>query len=269
MAWLYTLPSWLVGFLFVAALLAVALPGHRLFRRLVKIEYDSECGSLSMAMLAVVAMILSLLLAFSPVSVWEAYGKAEDAVEAEASVAGELVRDMGVYGGPLALASREAVKDYLETVIRDEWPAMAKGGRSKVAAEKMDMIFHKAALIEPRTAREEIMLAEIWDKANELNVHRRARVDAAGSSAVPAALWAILLLGVLLNFLLFYLLPVSRLNDWLLGLYAAMLGLMLFFIFAMDYPFAGNVSISPAPLEYSLQGMALWDSKPPLPELKK
>lgn len=266
MAWLYNFPNWLVCCMFVVGLVAVALGGHRLFRRLVALEYTTESGGLAMAMLAVVAMILSLLLAFSSVSVWEAYGAAEAAVEAEASVAGELVRDLGVYGGTRAAASREAVRDYLKSVITEEWPAMSDGGSSEIAAEKFDMIFHKAALIEPRSPREQIMLAEIWDKANELNIHRRARIDAAGSSAVPGALWAILLLGVLLNYLLFYLLPISRHNDWLLGLYAAMLGLMLFFIFAMDYPFAGNVSVLPAPYEHSLQSMVQWDSEPPLPE---
>lgn len=265
MTFLYDLPNWLVCLLFIFALTASAVGGHRVFRRLIKLEYPPDSCNLAMAMLAVVAMILSLLLAFSSVSVWEAYCAAEASSEAEASVAGELVRDMGIYGGKQASASREAVRDYLRSVVSEEWPAMKEGRRSRVTAEKFDNIFHVTARLEPKTPREQIMLAEIWDKANNLNVHRRVRIDSAGSSAVPGPLWATLLLGVLINYALFYLLPVSRFNDWLLGLYAAMLGLMLFLVFAMDYPYAGRLSISPAPFEESLEIMDLWDHEPVLP----
>lgn len=269
MTFLYNFPNWLVCVLFVTVLVAAALGGHRLFRRLVDIKQTPDTCGLAMAMLAVVAMILSLLLAFSSVSVWEAHRGAAASTETEASIAGELVRDLGVYGGSQAAASRRAVQSYLESVISEEWPAMQKGLGLRITEEKYDFIFHSIALIEPRTPREQIMLAEIWDKTNEINLHRRERIDAAGSSAVPASLWGILLLGVVCNYLLFYLLPVTRLNDWLLGLYAAMLGLMLFFIFVMDYPFAGNVSVSPEPFEHSLQYMKQWDAEPPLPELKR
>lgn len=261
MLWLYDYPNWLVGAAIIAVMVGAALLGHRLWRRWFAWEYSPENSGLAMAMLAVVAMILSLLLAFSSVSVWEAYGSAEAAAAAEASVSGQLVRDLAIFGGPAASAAREAVREYLQTVISDEWPAMAQGGHAETASHKFNAIFRRAALLEPHTAREEIMLAEIWAKTNELNLHRRGRLNAAGGSAVPDALWATLLLGIILNYLLFYVLPVSRLNDLMLGLYAATLGLMLFFIVVMDRPFAGAVSVSPAPYESALQSMQRWDAE--------
>ena len=69
--------------------------------------------------------------------------------------------------------------------------------------------------------------------------------------------------GILFNFLLFYLLPVSRLNDWMLGLYAGMLGLMLFFLIVMDYPFAGSLRLSTYPYQSALQSMQFWDAETP------
>jgi len=138
---------------------------------------------------------------------------------------------------------------------------MAKGTNSEEAAHKFNAIFRAAAMIEPRTAREQILLGEIWSKVNELNLSRRGRLNAAGGSAVPAALWWTLLLGILLNFMLFWVLPVSRLNELLLGLYAAMLGLTLFFIVAMDRPFAGSIRVSTGPCENALRSMQRWDAE--------
>lgn len=264
MLWLYHYPNWLVGFAIVAAIIGVALSGHRLWRRLVGFRCTAEDSGMVMGMLAVVAMMLSLLLAFSSMSVWEVYGSAESAVASEASVSGELVRDLSVYGGPSATAAREAVRNYLRTVIKDEWPAMAQGSHSEAAAHAFNAIFHRAAAIAPRNAREEILLAEIWSKINELNVFRRGRLNSADGSAVPGALWGTLLLGILFNFLMFYLLPVTRLNNWMLGLYAGTLGLMIFFIIVMDRPFAGGVSISTVPYENALKSMLRWDAEIPL-----
>jgi hypothetical protein len=261
MIWIYNYPNWLIGLVLVSLMVGIALGGHRLFRKLVPWEATEESNALALGMLGIVAMMLSLLLAFSSVSVWEAYSSAEAAAVNEASVSGELVRDLAVYGGPKAAAAREAVRDYLQTVVDKEWPAMAKGGHSEEASHKFNAIFRVAALIEPRTAREEIMLGEIWSKANELNLHRRGRLNCAGVSAVPGALWWTLLIGIMINFTLFYLLPVKSFNDLLQGLYAGMLGLTLFFIVVMDQPFSGAVSVSPDPAKEALVSMRRWDAE--------
>lgn len=261
MLWLYNLPNWLVCTLFIGALSGAALGGHRLWHRLGLPQYDEEYRGLAMGMLGVVAMVLSLLLAFSSVSVWEAYSGAEAAAANEASVSDELVRDLSVYGGPAAQSAREAVRTYLGSVIKEEWPALAAGGDSEATALKFDAIFHRAAAITPRGAREEILLDEIWDKANELNIHRRARLASAGGSAVPGALWGTIVLCLLFNFLLFFGMPATRAAGFLLGLYSATLALLLFFIVAMDRPFTGAVSVTPAAYENALEDMERWDSE--------
>ena len=261
MMWIYDLPNWLVFLLLSAGMVAAALGGHRLWRRFFKLEYDPETSGLAMGMLGVVAMILSLLLAFSSVTVWEAYSAAESAVASEASVSGELVRDLAVYGGPAASEAREAVRTYLRAVISDEWPAMAARGYSEPTAHKFNAIFHKAAVINPKGAREEILLTEIWDKTNELNIYRRARLSCAGGSVVPGALWGTMALCIVFNFMLCYGMRVTRLSDFMLGIYAATLGLLLFFIVAMDRPFTGSVSVSPEPYETALESMKRWDAE--------
>lgn len=46
-----------------------------------------------------------------------------------------------------------------------------------------------------------------------------------------------------------------------LGIYAATLGLLLFFLVAMDRPFTGLVSVSPEPYETALESMKRWDAE--------
>lgn len=60
-------------------------------------------------------------------------------------------------------------------------------------------------------------------------------------------------------FLQFYALPVNRLNDTMQGLYAATLGLLIFFIVVMDRPYAGSVCVEPSAFKSALQSMERWD----------
>jgi len=261
MMWLYDYPNWVTGLLFISVTVGVALSGQRLAQRSFFRDCNPENSALAMGMMAVVAMMLSLLLALSSVSVWQAFNSADASAAAEASVSVQLERDLAVYGGTAANSTREAVRDYLQSVIKDEWPVMEKGGYSDVTAHKFNAIFRRAARIDPRTPREQALIAVIWGKTNELNLHRSSRLSAAAASAVPSALWATLLLGILFNFLLIYILPYSRVNALMLGVYAAMLGLMMFFTFAMDHPFSGSVSISPDAYESALVSMQRWDGE--------
>jgi len=257
---IYDLPNWLIGIMTVFVMSGIALGGFYLWKKCIKWENNEDANGNAIAILGVVAMVLSLLLAFSAVSVWEAYSGADSAAAAEASVSGELVRDLAVYGID-AKPSRMAVRDYLNSVITDEWIAMSKGENAETSAHKFNVIFHKIALIEPKNKQQEILLAEIWGKVNQLNEYRRGRLNIASGSAVPGALWGTIIFGIIFNYILFFLLPYNKFNRFLLAVYAAMLGLLLFFIIVMDHPFTGSVSVSPYAYEQAIKSMDRWDTE--------
>ena len=67
------------------------------------------------------------------------------------------------------------------------------------------------------------------------------------------------LLGTPLTLLTTFVLPVSRLNIAMIAALACSLGLVFFFIIAMDRPFAGRESISPTPFRSAIENMKRWD----------
>jgi hypothetical protein len=68
----------------------------------------------------VVATINALLLAFVAVSVWEAFGEAEEAVVNEANVVGELARDLVAFDSVQARDARRLLRDYAASVVSEE-----------------------------------------------------------------------------------------------------------------------------------------------------
>ena len=257
---LYDLPNWLFGSLIVVCWAGVGLGGHALFHRLCRVHFPEADRNLAITLLAVVATVNSLLLAFSAISVWEAYGKAESAVSSEATVIGELGRDLAVFGSPESRLARERLKAYARVVLAKEWPAMQGEQASPPTWDAFEGMFRAVGDIRPASPYQMTLMPEIWARVNEMIEYRHDRLEAAAGQ-VPATLWAVVLLGTLLTLLPSYVLPRTAFNRAAIGLLSVSMGLVFFFVAAMDRPFAGHESVSPAPIVMTLGNMERWDTQ--------
>lgn len=264
MLFLYDLPNWLMGVVVVGSCMIVALTSFFIFKMLVRREFSEQQIGAAMGMVGVIATITSLLLAFSAVSVWEAFNASDSSVINEANDAAMLARDLASFGGADAHRTREAVKKYCRIAIDEEWPLMSKGEISINAWNQIDVIFHEASTLEPRTENQKVLLQEIWNRINELTKHRRERIHES-ESEVPGTLWAVVLLGSALTFLFTFVLPVKPFSIALISGLACALGLVFFFIIAMDHPFAGKESISHEPFDSTIRNMDRWDANASIP----
>ena len=213
------------------------------------------------------ATINSLLLAFSAVSVWESFGSAEEAVVNEANTVGALARDLAVFGSPEAAGARAMLRQYAEMVIADEWPTMQRGEADVKTWTLFDQTFRAIATLDVETTRHETLMYEIFQRTNELLKQRRTRLYTA-TSEVPGTLWAVVLIGTVLSMATTVVLPPTRFNLAMVGSLALSIGLVFYFIVAMDRSFAGKESISVAPFESAIENMDRWDREveaPPAP----
>jgi hypothetical protein len=101
-------------------------------------------------------------------------------------------------------------------------------------------------------------MPEIWARTNELLKLRRERLHAANSE-IPSTLWWVVLIETVLTFAITYVMPATRFNVLIISALAASMGLVFFFLIAMDRPFAGRESISTAPYISALDNMDRWD----------
>jgi hypothetical protein len=99
---------------------------------------------------------------------------------------------------------------------------------------------------EPSSDRERITHAEVVRSLDELVRLRTERLQSV-TAGLPAALWSVVLIGALLNFVLTYLFWVDDLplHATLVSLFATFVGLLVFLTAAMDNPFRGEFSVSP------------------------
>jgi hypothetical protein len=260
MLFLYDIPNWLMGVAIIGTTMVLSYAGYFAFHRIWRPVFTDDNKSVAMAVLAVIATINSLLLAFSAISVWESFGSADEAVVEEANTVGALARDLAVFDSAESREARRMLREYAEKVVSTEWNDMRRGEANIDVWNSFDRMFLAIGHIEPDTPRRAALMAEIWLRTNELLKERRSRLYTSASE-VPGTLWAVVLIGTVLTIAMTFVLPPIRFNLWMIGVLTLSIGLVFYLIIAMDRPFAGEESISPAPFVSAIDNMQRWDSE--------
>jgi hypothetical protein len=107
-------------------------------------------------------------------------------------------------------------------------------------------LFQKViANFEPVTKGQEILHAEALRQYNDMILLRRQRLQSIGTG-IPGVMWYVVGVGAVINTLLILCFRM-RLDIHLVigGLLSFFVGVLIFLVAAMDYPFRGEVSVGP------------------------
>ena len=133
-------------------------------------------------------------------------------------------RDLDGYPRPLRDHLETMMRDYTKTVIELEWPAHKRGVALEDGDAILDRLENMLMSFEPAIDREKILHADVLRSWNTVVDQRRLRLQAVRRACRPA-LWAVVLLGAVINCILTYLFWVE--NLWL---HASLVGLLAIFI---------------------------------------
>jgi hypothetical protein len=100
---------------------------------------------------------------------------------------------------------------------------------------------------QPATDGQCVVYGEVMRAFNTLVEFRRRRIEAA-SFAVPASLWAVVLLGAVISFFTSHVFRVESLlvHGLMTAMLTSMIALLVSFIAATDHPYCGANAIEPA-----------------------
>jgi hypothetical protein len=151
---------------------------------------------------------------------------------------------------PTGPAILKGIADYYVIVINEEWPLMAKKQFSQNADSKFDDLWQNLTAFSPTDAREKDLHTAGLQTLVKLSDQRRLRFVLANRS-LPVLLWVLLIAGgvILLGFANFFGLRYQRSQALMTAALAAVVGLSLFAVAALNHPFGGGVRVSPAEME--------------------
>jgi hypothetical protein len=229
-----------------AAILSIA--GLLVFHRLVPHRLRSEHNDVAGFTMAIAGVVYAVLLAFIAVAVWQGYGQADMLVQSEANLVGNLYRDTAGLPDPQAQELRHTLFVYAETVVQDEWPALAAGSDNAAAGwQLLDSLHLTLVQIQSEDTGTESIRTEMLHSLDELYNARRGRFHSA-SVELPPVLWWNLLAGAALLLAFCYLFgpPNLAMHAATVSLLGATIGLVLILILLLIHPFEGDNHISAA-----------------------
>jgi len=236
----------------IGAVCLAALAGLELVQRLVPAESRKPHNDVAGFIYAALGVIYAVLLALVVIAVWEEYEAASVTVEQEANALAEIAWLAHRLPEPEGVHLQELARSYAEEVVDKEWPLMEQGQAPLMTPVEetptgwtlIDDIRASLQEIEPRTQADEQLYAEGLDQVQRLGDARRMRLVAA-EEGVPAVLWAVLIFGgvAAIGFTYLFGLESTWAHRLMVVTLAAVIGLVLFTIGAMEHPFSGAARI--------------------------
>jgi hypothetical protein len=142
----------------------------------------------------------------------------------------------------------QTLKEYAAVVIHAEWPVQRRGELPNAGWRPLRKLHDQLVKFQPDTRGEAVMQAEFLRSLNELYKARGARLTVAAGH-IPVVIWWIIGISGALTTAFTYLFGFHsfRMHLTMTGAVAASLALVVVLILALDWPFRGDVSVSPAP----------------------
>ncbi|HYQ83407.1 MAG TPA: hypothetical protein VEP28_05305 [Rubrobacter sp.] len=246
----------------ISGICLLSLGGLELVQRLVPADSRQQHNDVAGFIYAALGVIYAVLMALVVIAVWEEYGAASDTVEQEANAAADIFWLADQLPEPRGTHVQELVRSYAEEVVHREWPLMEQGRAPLMRQERgtpagwtiIDDIRQDIQGFEPRTKAEEQLYAEGLDQVDTLADARRMRLVAA-EEGVPGVLWAVLIFGGIaaVGFTYLFGLESTWAHRLMVMTLAAVIGLVLFTIGALEYPFAGGARIGTGAFDLILE----------------
>ncbi|GHG44302.1 MULTISPECIES: bestrophin-like domain [Streptomyces] len=243
------LSSFTLAVVLVGGTVAFAVAGSVLLRRRHPSLADGEHNDMVGVTLGMFGAIYGIILAFVIVTLWTQLESTQTIVAAEATDVALIARDAAAFPPPVRADLDAALSDYVHTVVEQQWPLMREG-RPRYGATERSLVaaFEVLQAYDPKSPREEVFYEEAVGHLNDVAAQRRARITMA-EQELPPLLQVLAFGGALVLVPLTFLYGMRRLRIQVLFVasVAALIGFSLLLVLVLDRPFAGELSVSPAP----------------------
>ncbi|HPX37565.1 MAG TPA: DUF4239 domain-containing protein [Mycobacterium sp.] len=250
------LPIWLVGIIVVggaAAIGVVLVYGLDLFvKRHRGEEYNSVVSDGFQAVGTIYAIVTGLLV----FGVFTTFQESTQQSADEASTLVLMYRNAQAFPQPQRDQAQQAVVAYINSVIDDEWPALADGAGSPKTSQAIDRLFDVYNPMSP-DARWADQYARSVDDLSDVVKLRNELIDNARDS-LPPIYWFLLFAGGFVTLLYLSLAYVEKkaMHALAVGLMAVMLGLVIFLLLEVNHPFRGEIAVPKTNFENALTSIS-------------
>ncbi|MGN6645656.1 MAG: DUF4239 domain-containing protein [Cytophaga sp.] len=244
--WLYDLPLVLSFSIVVGSMTLFSIAGIFILKPFVSKWWEGHDNNDQIAFyLSAIGVFYGITLGLLAAGVWENFEDAEEKVLMESSAINALYRDVTAFPEPEREILQKKLAYHLEYIINVAWPLHNKG-IAKTDGTQILTDFHQTLYsFEPKTKREEIVMAEALRQFNKISELRRLRLSSV-KQGMPGIVWAMILVGAAITIAICWLfnIPSLRMHLILNSLIGIAVGSLVYLVLMLDYPFRGVLSVS-------------------------
>jgi hypothetical protein len=253
MYWIYDIPNWLLFVLMTVSFAVVSVAGFHMTRPFVRrvVDASGKYNDVTNYYFAAIGVLYGLTLGLIAVGTWQNFNDADSKASKEANSLGALYRDLDGYPTELRSEAENMLRSYMQVVMEKEWPAHQKGEVLDAGDLILEELENKIMAFEPASETQKIAHTEVIKSLNTAVENRGFRIQSV-STALPGVLWAVVLIGAVVNIALTYLFWVenTKLHSLLIAALSSSLAMLIFLTAAMDNPYRGEFSVSTDAYKY-------------------
>ncbi len=192
------------------------------------------------------AQVFTGIVAFTLIEQAHKYGDANEHVFSEAAMLGYFDQTLSELSDPSARETREAVREYVRSVIEDEFPTMQRGQESPEAAHRFIGIYDSYVKIDPKSPREASALYMANQLLSRVTEHRSGRLTAA-SGRLLGLIWLTIGLGLASSIVwIWFFGSANLLTQMAMGAMLTTANMMVaYYLLVASFPFLGDLAVSP------------------------
>lgn len=249
--WVYRFPTVPMALLFTVGFALFAIGGALVFRRraLPWVHKGKAANDYVGIAVSSFAVLYGILLGLLAVASFQNFANMQDLETKEAASLIEAYRACGGLPEPARTELQNDLRTYTRETINVDWPLQQRGVEPTHSNQLFGQFFDRLMAFSPTNLRESNVQAAAMRLAADLSGLRRQRL-ASVNVGLPNIMWVVVVAGLLIFVLLYWMFDLATPAHLLVtGLTSAFLGLTIFLIIGMDYPYRGEISIDSQPFE--------------------
>jgi hypothetical protein len=199
-------------------------------------------------LILLIGSIYAVVFAFVIYVIWGQFTDVQNFMMRECKSLNELLRFSAFLDPDAARSIRRAVGDYLQLVVKSEWPALGERQRDKISEQAFSALLNIVLHVAPITSEQNVVYQRLIDIAREAGGNRDERITKS-LTQIPATLIHLVHTMAIALLLLVFLYPF---HNWAAGMCCFLIvGIILFLatlvMADMDNPFKGVYNVDPKP----------------------
>ena len=252
---LILLPPWQFTIICILSFASFAFIGM-FFARMYFSNYviEKQDNATANIFIRLIGTLLTVMLAFVVISVWQDYEEQRKRTVLEACILGNLYRDSRGLDPETENMIQEKIRIYTSDLVNNSWPALKRQEESKSSWMSFNYLYGAVIRLSPKDQGQGIVMLRMVGHMNDLASYRRMRLLRNINPVIPPILWGTIICGsiVTIMFSLLFNLKNKKLQNIMILSLCTMYGLIFSFIILMNYPYRSSIQISPQPIEHLL-----------------